>query len=396
MYRLFYERGGVALRMVMREVSEPVEGLETSGPSQGFVNSETVEGLAHPVPVQRLTLSEPDQRLTTPASGLNLELSPTYQPMNVHEPKEIFVPSESPSFEDMGTYVNPFTDFGFKRIFGQEMSNDILIDFLNEVLAGRESTITSVTYLNNEQQPEQKDQRRAAFDLHCKTSSGSRIIVEMQAGYQRHIVERALFYAARAISEQAPRGEWNYRYDRMYTIVIMDFTLPDAFGSSEVRHEAMLIDTGTGQAMTDRLVLIFLEMRNFTKREDELQTHMDKWLFVLRNLGRLTRRPKALQDRIFKKIFTIAKISAMDTKEYSAYQQSLKAYWDLTSSIQSSFELGLERGMEQGMERGLEKGRISERTNLVQRLHQKGISGADIADLTGLPEVEIKRIINSQ
>lgn len=58
-------------------------------------------------------------------------------------------------------------------------------------------------------------------------------------------------------------------------------------------------------------------MRNFTKREDELQTHMDKWLFVLRNLGRLTQRPKALQDRIFKKIFTIAKFSAMDTKEYS-------------------------------------------------------------------------------
>lgn len=69
------------------------------------------------------------------------------------------------------------------------------------------------------------------------------------AGYQRHIVERALLYAARAISEQAPRGEWNYRYDRIYTIVIMDFTLPDAFGSSEVRHEGMLIDTGTGQCI---------------------------------------------------------------------------------------------------------------------------------------------------
>ncbi|MCH8495925.1 MAG: Rpn family recombination-promoting nuclease/putative transposase [Balneolales bacterium] len=224
--------------------------------------------------------------------------------------------------------------------------------------------------------------------MHCKTSSGARIIVEMQAGYQRYIVERALFYAARAIGEQAPRGEWNYRYDRIYTIVIMDFALPDAFGSNEVRHEGMLMDTETGHAMTDRLVLIFLEMRNFTKREHELKTHMDKWLFLLRNLGQLTSRPKALQERIFKKIFTIAKISAMDTKEYTAYQQSLKAYWDLSSSIQSSFELGVEQGMEQG--------RQSERENLVIKLHKSGMSTKEIANITELSEAEIQKMVSSQ
>ena len=137
-------------------------------------------------------------------------------------------------------------------------------------------------------------------------------------------------------------------------------------------------------------------MRNFTKREDELKTHMDKWLFLLRNLGQLTSRPKALQERIFKKIFSIAKISAMDTKEYTAYQQSLKAYWDLSSSIQSSFELGVEQGIEKGREKGIEEGRLSERINLVKRLHQKGMSGAEIADMTGIPEIEIQNILLPQ
>ena len=339
----------------------------------------------------------------------------------VSEPVEVVQASGSREFGDIGTYVNPFTDFGFKRIFGQELSSDILIDFLNEVLSNREATITEITYLNNEQQPEQKDQRRAAFDLHCKTSTGARIIVEMQAGYQRYIVERSLFYAARAIGEQAPRGEWNYRYDRIYTIVIMDFTLPDAFGSNEVRHEGMLMDTETGRVMTDRLVLIFLEMRNFTKREDELKTHMDKWLFLLRNLGQLTSRPKALQERIFKKIFTIAKISAMDTKEYTAYQQSLKAYWDLSSSIQSSFELGVEQGMEQGIEKGIEQGMekgieqgiekgrekgIEEgrdegiqigvaqaKADLIRKLYKSGMSTQEIASITDLPESDILEMI---
>jgi len=405
---------------------------------------------------------------------------------------------------DIGVYVNPFTDFGFKRIFGQPMSRDILIDFLNEVLAGREATITEVTYLNNEQVPGQKDQRRAAFDLHCTTSTGARIIVEMQASYQRHVVERALYYATFAITEQAPRGDWNFRFDRIYSIVIMDFDLPasalsvyiSASDNSEkargrgsgayvpnsaveaksihtarvkagpattasfdsdlvnsapaapgkadssagpdghsdrktttyptgtssnpankVRHEVMLVNTETGRIMSDRLVLIFLEMRNFVKSEEELETNMDKWLYLLRHLGRLTGMPAALQGRIFKEIFTIAKISAMDTQEYIAYQRSIKSYRDIKSGEISSYELGmekgeklglekglekgeklglekgeklgLEKGEKPGLEKGLEKGRQSERRNLVQTLNQNGFAVEDIVKATGMSHSEV-------
>ena len=36
----------------------------------------------------------------------------------------------------MGRYINPFTDAGFKRIFGQEANKDLLINFLNEIIQG--------------------------------------------------------------------------------------------------------------------------------------------------------------------------------------------------------------------------------------------------------------------
>lgn len=305
----------------------------------------------------------------------------------VVEPVQVMANPNAGDFPDIGTYVNPFTDFGFKRIFGQEMSSDILIDFLNELLADRESPILSITYLNNERQPEQKSQRRASFDLHCRTSSGSRIIIEMQAGYQRHIVERSLYYAALLIGDQAPRGEWDFSIDKVYSISILDFNIPkSSFGTGEVRHEAMLVNRDSGRLMSDKLVLIYLEMSNFNKTEDELVTRMDKWLYLLRNLGQLTSRPKALQDRIFKKIFTLAKVSEMDTKEYAEYRQSMKDYWDYTSSMRSNYELGVEKGMEQG--------RYTERTDLAKRLHQKGMHVAEIADLMGLPEEEIKDLLN--
>jgi predicted transposase/invertase (TIGR01784 family) len=215
----------------------------------------------------------------------------------------------------------------------------------------------SITYLNNERQPEQKSPRRASFDLHCRTSSGSRIIIEMQAGYQRHIVERSLYYAALIIGDQAPCGEWDFSIDKVYSISILDFNIPkSSFGTGEVRHEAMLVNRDTGRLMSDKLMLIYLEMRNFNKTEDELVTRMDKWLYLLRNLGQLTSRPKALQDRIFRKIFTLAKVSEMDTKEYAEYRQSMKDYWDYTSSMRSNYELGVEKGIERGIEQGIEKG----------------------------------------
>jgi predicted transposase/invertase (TIGR01784 family) len=343
-----------------------------------------------------------------------------FQMAILREPTEVLADPTAEDFGEIGTYVNPFTDFGFKRLFGQELSSDILIDFLNEVLADKESPIKSITYLNNEQQPEQKDQRRASFDLHCKTANGARIIIEMQAGYQRYIVERSLYYASRVIGEQAPRGEWDFSYDRIYSIVILDFNMPESsFGSGEVRHEGMLMNTQTTRPMSDKLVLIFLEMRNFVKTESQLVTRMDKWLYLLRNLSRLTSRPKAFQDRIFIKIFTLAKVSEMDTKEYAEYQRSMKAYWDWSGAMRSNYELGveklseaskralrgiegiekgiergIEKGIEQGLEKGLEEGRLSERINLAKRLHQKGMPVAEIADLTGLSEAEIKDLLN--
>ena len=35
-------------------------------------------------------------------------------------------------------YINPLTDFGFKRIFGTEFNKDLLISFLNALFEGKE------------------------------------------------------------------------------------------------------------------------------------------------------------------------------------------------------------------------------------------------------------------
>jgi hypothetical protein len=44
-----------------------------------------------------------------------------------------------------GKYIDPFTDFGFKKLFGEDCNQELLLDFLNEVLHKKEGKIVSLT-----------------------------------------------------------------------------------------------------------------------------------------------------------------------------------------------------------------------------------------------------------
>ena len=58
----------------------------------------------------------------------------------------------------MAQFINPFTDIGFKRIFGQEISKPLLLDFLNNLLAGEEH-IVNLSFLDKEQPALYEDDR---------------------------------------------------------------------------------------------------------------------------------------------------------------------------------------------------------------------------------------------
>ena len=79
-------------------------------------------------------------------------------------------------------YINPHTDFGFKRLFGSEFNKELLISFLNAMFHG-EQNVLDVTYLNSERLGDRADARRAIFDVYCENDKGEKFIVEMQNVY---------------------------------------------------------------------------------------------------------------------------------------------------------------------------------------------------------------------
>ena len=124
-------------------------------------------------------------------------------------------------------YVNPLTDFGFKRLFGTEPNKELMIDFLNQLLPDRHQ-IVDLNYARNEQFPNRVDARKAVFDLYCVGENGERFIVEVQKAPQKFFKDRSVFYASFPIREQAIRGKWDFELQPVYTVGILNFTFDDS------------------------------------------------------------------------------------------------------------------------------------------------------------------------
>ena len=267
-------------------------------------------------------------------------------------------------------YVNPYTDFGFKKLFGTEINKDLLISFINSLLHGRE-VVKDLTYLNTEHLGTSEADRKAVFDVYCENENGEKILVEMQRGIQQYFKDRSLYYATFPIREQGQKGEWDYQLKAVYVIGILNFTF-DKENDNYFHHEVQLLDNQTKEVFYDKLTFIYLEMPKFNKKEDELNSMFEKWLFVLRNLSRLMERPKALQERIFTKLFEAAEIAKFTKTEYDNYEESLKVYRDWKNTIHTA-----------------EYNKVVE---IAKKMKEEGISIAVIEKCSGLTEEQINAL----
>ena len=125
----------------------------------------------------------------------------------------------------LGTYINPFTDFGFKKIFGSEESKPLLMSFLNDLLP-LEKPIVYLEFKNIEKLGMLEEDRKAVYDIYCEDENGNQFIVELQHAKQEYFQDRAAYYSTFLIQDQAQKGRWNFKLSPIYFIGILDFSLP--------------------------------------------------------------------------------------------------------------------------------------------------------------------------
>lgn len=285
----------------------------------------------------------------------------------------------------MGRFINPFTDFGFKRIFGQEVNKDLLIDFLNQLLVG-ELEIQDLQFLNTEQIGDSPDSRTAVFDIYCKGSDGSRFIVEMQNATQEHFKERALYYTARSIVNQGRKGKgWSFELCPVYGVFLMNFKTK---GGEKFRTDVILADRETGRPFNNKLRQIFLEFGYFTKEVDECETDYDRWFYLLKHMETLDRMPFKAQKAVFSKLLEVADVASLSQEERDRYDEELDYYRTYVSTIDYAKKQGIEEGLEQGVEKGIEQGK----RQMAANMKRDGMDPQAIAKYSGLTLEEIKNL----
>ncbi len=274
-------------------------------------------------------------------------------------------------------YLNPFTDFGFKKIFGEEASKPLLIDFLNALLPQTDK-IVDLTFKNNEQLGQTDLDRKAIYDIYCENEKGEKFIVELQKAKQNYFKERTIYYSTFPIREQAEKGEWNYNLKAVYCIGILDFTFDDYENEpekNEVVHTIKLKNQN-GKTFYEKLTFIYLEMPNFKHTESQLKTRLDKWLYFIKHLENFQTIPTIIADEVFNQAFEKAEIAKFGQKDLYDYEMNLKIYRDYKNTVDTAFDEGkLERSIE-----------------IAIKMKAKGMEVEFISETTGLTKEEIERL----
>ena len=302
----------------------------------------------------------------------------------------------------MGVFINPFTDIGFKRIFGQEFSKPLLLDFLNNLLVG-ERKIENITFLDKEMPRDIEGERSIIYDVLCETETGEKIIVEMQNQRQPFFKQRSIFYASEAISRQARKGrEWRFDIKAVYLIAFLNFTLEDI--GTTFRTDVALLDMRTKEVFSDKIRLIYLQLPYFNKEADECENDFERWIYVLKNMETINRLPWTAKSAVFKRLEEIAEVRALTKEEQMQYDHALKVYRDNYNTFQGAIEEGMKEGREKGLkegreegikegrEEGREKGRADKTKEVAQNMKKMGMSIEQIAQACGISVEEAEKL----
>ena len=272
-----------------------------------------------------------------------------------------------------GRYLNPLTDYGFKKVFGEK---DIMIAFLTDLL-NPASPIEDVIFLDKEMEADGEDMRSVIYDLRCQTQDGGEFIVEMQNRGQSHFSNRILYYLSHAISEQGEKGtSWNFDLRPVYGVFFMNFHMkglkPQAIRTIQLRVDE------TGEIFSEKLKAFTLELVDFKdKPEAYPKSQIEYWLYNLVNMESMTEAlPFQTQQPIFSKMGSISELSHMNSEERRKYFNSLNKYRTNLSV----------------MEFAIEEGQQKKVIEIARNAKNMGIEASVISKLTGLPVSEIESL----
>jgi predicted transposase/invertase (TIGR01784 family) len=190
-------------------------------------------------------------------------------------------------------FINPKTDFAFKKIFGSEQSKDILISFLNALLYDAQPIIEDLEILNPYLAPRIRGVKDTYLDVKARITGDKTVIIEMQVLNVEGFEKRILYNAAKAYSIQLDSGEDYTLLNPVIALTITDFEmfphLDKVISRFVLKEKDYLVDY-----LIYDIELVFVELTKFRKELEELETLTDKWIYFIKSARSLDGVPETM------------------------------------------------------------------------------------------------------
>ncbi len=271
-------------------------------------------------------------------------------------------------------FVDIKNDIAFRKIFGNENRKEVLISFLNAVLLlENDKKIVSVDILTPYQLPALKGGKVTIVDVKAKDQSDKNYIVEMQVAEVDGFDKRVLYYASKSYSSQINRGDLYEKLNPTFFIGILDFEVTQ---NKDYISRHRIIDTDTGENFIKDIEFNFIELPKFNKKESELKTVIDQWVYFIKNAEDLEIIPESVKDEGLKNAYEDADKHNWTKEELEAYDYALMREQDDRGRITFATKKALEQ----------------RDINITLKLILRGDTNEEISEITGLTENQIEKI----
>ncbi|MEG4026287.1 Rpn family recombination-promoting nuclease/putative transposase [Microcoleus sp. S13C4] len=280
-------------------------------------------------------------------------------------------------------FINPKTDFAFKKIFGDEQNKEILISFLNAILYQGNSAIESLEILNPYQPPKIRGVKDTYLDIRAKLNNEQTVIIEMQVLNVEGFEKRILYNAAKAYSIQLDTGVDYTLLNPVIALTITDFemfaNLDKVISRFVLKERDYLVDY-----LIYDIELVFVELPKFGKKLEELETLTDKWIYFLKNAKSLQVVPEQMGEvQAIQKAFEVANRADLTREELEDLEHQEIYIQDQRNAITKAVKQAVKQAVSQAMkEKALEIAK-----GLLDVLDE-----ATIAQTTGLSMEEIQKL----
>ena len=273
-------------------------------------------------------------------------------------------------------FVDVKNDVAFRKIFGNEKKTKILISFLNAALKLEgDHLIKEVTIANPYQFPRIAGEKASIIDVRAKDARGRQFVVEMQVAETDGFDKRVQYYTCRDYSMQIERGDEYPKLKPTYFIGILDF---DYFKSEDYLSHHIIVNGKTYEHKLKDIQFTFIELEKFTKKVDELETLIEKWVFFIKYAKELEDIPDNVDNDGLMEAYKDADRHSWKKEELIAYDNSSIAEQGAIGKIAFVVKRALEE----------------KNYKVVEKCFDKDMATENIADITSQTVEEVLEIID--